>query len=90
MCYPDACTLRELQMYEYSVGVVSWTKKRRLFVLEYLSFLVSMVILIVLDLVGHGFSRAIVISLALLAVIATHWVLRLTYFQNIRTEFKKE
>jgi|SRR5665213_1484911 len=70
----------------YSRDVETWSKKRKLFLVDLIILEVASVSGILLLLGSHGFGRDLTISIVLLVVCGTHLVLRLTYFKNIRSE----
>jgi membrane-anchored glycerophosphoryl diester phosphodiesterase (GDPDase) len=64
----------------------SWSKKRRLYLLDWLVLDAFIVVAIVLLLNNSGIAESALVSLAMLVVIWIHLFLRLTYFKGIRSE----
>jgi hypothetical protein len=67
-----------------------WSRKRRLFLIEFLLFDALVITGAVLALTGTGFDRALALATGLVAVILCHLVLRVTYFKRVPAEIRKE
>ena len=69
---------------------VPWTKRRQLYAIEILIFLVCMIVGVVLAISVHGLGHQLLISGAIFVVLVAHLILRQTYFRNVIPEIRQE
>jgi hypothetical protein len=84
------CNTQELPAVRYALFVESWSKRRRLFLVELIIFEACVVVGIVLLLTGSGFARALTIAVALVAVMIIHMTMRLTYFKSVLPDLRRQ